>query len=363
MKQDDIKRMADISPFKTLCSRAKALATWLMVIWLMFSTTMPAWAGQDINKTFHAKAYSGSRAREYIVHVPTGYQENQPIPLVMVLHGCQETHKTIRHDTKFNRLADREGFAVIYPFITRYNGLRSRNCWGFWFKEHIHEGKGEVQDLRAMVEEVQRDYNIDPNRIHITGLSSGGGMAVAAMVAHSELFASGSTTAGLPYSETALSVGRNCFNPGIFKPLPTVVAAMKAEIRRDPPAEKAKRIVPLLAIHSENDCTVNIQASYNLRDSFLKLWQQTLRLALAEVKVTQASGVTKGTPWNHQKYFVNSSNTTIIETFFVKGLPHGWYGDRNGQYAFANAPDTTQLVWEFFKHHPFEVKHNETEKT
>jgi poly(hydroxyalkanoate) depolymerase family esterase len=221
------------------------------------------------------------------------------------------------------------------------------------FDEHIHEGRGEVQDLRSIVEEVQHDYNIDPNRIHIAGLSSGGGMTVAALVAHSELFASGSTTAGLPYSETAYAVGRNCFNRGIFKPIPAVANAMKAEIAKDPPQENAKRIVPILAIHSQDDCTVNIQASKNIRDSFLRMWEQNLGLAFSKVRGTQESGVTKGTPWTHRKYYLDSSDRTIAETFFIKGLPHGWYGDRNGQYAFSNAPDTAKLVWDFFKSHPF----------
>ncbi|MCU0536900.1 MAG: PHB depolymerase family esterase, partial [Hydrococcus sp. Prado102] len=201
----------------------KLLAVVLLAVGLISLVAAPALAGQDISKTFQALDYPGSRSRQYIIHLPSGYRrDSEPIPLVMVLHGCKETHKTIRYDTKFNRLADREGFAVVYPFITSYNGLRNPNCWGFWFNEHIHEGRGEVQDLRSIIEEVRRDYFIDPNRIHIAGLSSGGGMTIAALVAHSELFASGSSTAGLPYSETAYSVGRSCFNKGIFKPLPMV---------------------------------------------------------------------------------------------------------------------------------------------
>jgi poly(hydroxyalkanoate) depolymerase family esterase len=271
----------------------------------------------------------------------------------MVLHGCNQTHETIKHDTDFDSLADQEGFAVVYPFITSDNLLRIKNCWGFWLDEHIHEGSGEVQDLRSIIEEVQRDYQIDPNRIHITGLSSGAGMTVAALVAHSELFASGASTAGLPYSETESSVGYTCFNPGKFKSVPQVAAAMKSEIDRDPPQENAKRVVPILAIHSTDDCTVNIKASENIRDSFLQLWQQGFGLDFSTLKITEESGVTKGTPWTLKQYAVEPGSRTIAETLFVEGLAHGWYGNRDGQYAFANAPNTAQLVWDFFKSHPF----------
>lgn len=331
----------------------KLLAALLLSIWLILTTTTPALAGQDVYKTLQARAYPGSQNREYIVHLPTNYNGSQPVPLVMVLHGCKQTHETIKHDTDFDSLADQEGFAAVYPFITKYNGFRSQNCWGFWFDEHIHEGGGEVQDLRSIIEEVQRDYKIDPNRIHITGLSSGAGMTVAALVAHSELFASGSPTAGLPYSETASSVGFSCSNPGTFKSVAQVAAAMKSELDKDPPQEKAKRVVPLLAIHSTDDCTVNVKASENIRDSFLQLWKQGFGVDFSTLKVTEESGVTKGTPWTLKKYAVEPGSRTLAETLFVKGLPHGWYGNRDGQYAFSKAPNTAQLVWDFFKSHPF----------
>jgi poly(hydroxyalkanoate) depolymerase family esterase len=271
----------------------------------------------------------------------------------MVLHGCNQTHKTIKHDTDFDRIADQEGFVVVYPFITNYHDWRNKNCWGFWFAQHIHEGEGEVQDLRSIIEEIQQDYNIDPHHIHITGLSSGAGMTIAALVAHSELFASGATTAGLPYSETASAVGFTCYNQGIFKSIDRVVNSMSREIDRDSPQEHSNRVVPILAIHSEDDCTVNLKASENIRDSFLQLWQQGFDLDLSTLNITEESGITKGTPWTWKKYAVSSDRETIAETLFLKGLPHGWYGNKDGRYAFSNAPNTAQLIWDFFKTHPF----------
>ena len=48
-------------------------------------------------------------------------------------------------------------------------------CWEWWIDANIHEGRGEVADLAEIVKEVQHDYQVDPNRIHIAGLSSGAG--------------------------------------------------------------------------------------------------------------------------------------------------------------------------------------------
>jgi poly(hydroxyalkanoate) depolymerase family esterase len=295
----------------------------------------------DARKNFRRRDYAGSRDRDYIVHLPSDHDPaGRPLPLVMVLHGCHEDHEAIRHDTDFNGVADREGFIVVYPFITTYDGFRSKNCWGFWKDKHIHEGRGEVQDLCEIIGEVRRDYRVDPDRIHVSGLSAGAAMAVAAMVAHSGLIASGASTAGVPYSETPGSVSRNCKFPGVFKPVDQVVGAMDAEMGEE------KRPVPILIIHSTGDCEVNIRASENIRDA----WGKAFGVDTAS-PVLSVSGVTEGTPWSHNRYGARDGGT-VVETLFVEGLPHGWYGGRDGKFAFSNAPDTAQLAWEFFKSHP-----------
>ncbi len=311
-----------------------SVLAWLLL--LVFSSTL---AGEDVNHRFTAKPYPGSKDRDYMVHLPTGYDANQPLPLVMVLHGCKQTHHTIKNESGFDALADTEGFIVVYPFITRYDGLRNENCWGFWFEQEIHAGAGEVEDLAGIIDEVAANYAVDPNRIHVTGLSSGGAMAVVTMVAHSERIASGAETAGLAYGETAASVPRSCTFPGVLKSPAESAAAMDAEMGA------GKRRAPLFIVHSENDCTVNIQAARNLRDS----WGLAFGLDTAS-PLTTSSGVTRGTPWTRNGY--GSDGEVVLETLFLQGLDHGWYGNGDGDYAFSNAPDSARLMWEFFQAHP-----------
>lgn len=312
------------------------VSAWLLSLLFVATTAL---AGQDVDRTFTAKAYPGSKNREYIVHLPTGYDASRPRPLVMVLHGCKQTHRTIKNESGFDALADAEGFIVVYPFITRYDGLRNENCWGFWFDQEIHAGAGEVQDLAGIIDEVAAAYAVDPNRIHITGLSSGGAMAVAVMVAHSERIASGAETAGLAYGETAASVPRSCTFAGVLKSPAESAAAMDGEMGA------GKRLVPLFIVHSENDCTVNIQAARNLRDS----WGIAFGVDTANPMMTR-SGTTQGTPWTRSSY--GSAGVVVLETLFLKGLNHGWYGNGDGEYAFSNAPDSARLMWDFFQAHP-----------
>ena len=225
-------------------------------------------AGELLQKQFAAKSYSGSRDRNYKVFVPSSYTGQDRVPLVMVLHGCSQTDVNMVNETRFKDLAERDNFIVVYPFVTSYDPTppRASNCWGFFIDQQIHKGAGEVEDLHQIALEVEAEFKIDPNRRYVTGLSSGAGMSVDLAVAQSAYFAAAGSVEGLPYSETASAVGFVCANPGMFKPVSADAVAMQREQQQ--PDEQ--RPVPIMAIHSRNDCVVNILGSQNIRDSWIR---------------------------------------------------------------------------------------------
>ncbi|MEZ5447936.1 MAG: PHB depolymerase family esterase [Thiolinea sp.] len=138
-----------------------------------------------------------------IGYTPENYRAEEALPLLVVLHGCRQTQHDICAISGFDRIADRERFIVVYPFqLTGYLTPRNRNCWGWWMSIHIRAGGGEVQDVRRIIEQTRHEFSVDPQRIHITGLSSGAAMSVAALVAHGSLFASGASVAGIAYGES-----------------------------------------------------------------------------------------------------------------------------------------------------------------
>ena len=296
----------------------------------------------DVSHTFQARRYPGSRTRRYVVHLPHGQTGSRPRPLVVVLHGCRQDNRDIEQITGFNELADRHGFFVAYPFITSYRGLRNRNCWGWWFDREIHAGAGEVEDLWQIVEEIRQHYPVDERRIHVTGLSSGGGMTVAMLVAHAGKIASGAAVAGLPYAEKAEAVRHELNATPRNRPVITISQAMRAEMGSD------ARVVPLQIIHSHDDDKVDIQSACVLRDSWGHCFGVDTRAAhrLRE-------GETAGTGWEHASYR-DDSGRAVIETLFLEGPGHGWYGGKPGRYSFTDAPDITTQIWKFFTAHPLE---------
>ncbi len=306
-------------------------------------------AGQFEKRMLIAKSYPGSRDRQYQVFVPSSYDGQTPVPMVMVLHGCRQTEANMINETRFKDVAERDGFIVVYPFITSFDGLRNPNCWGFFLDQHIHQGAGEVEDLHQVALEVEAAFKIDPQRRYVTGLSSGAGMAVVLATAYSEYFAAAGSVAGLPYSETSSSVGFVCGNPGTFKPVSADVDAMRAEQRR--PEEQ--RPISIMAIHSNNDCTVNPLGSRNIRDSWLR------RYGVGQTAVGSDDCTAEGVACTQTRF--GTPQRSVVETVFYEGQrgditgagSHYWVGDNRGEFANPTGPSATDLLWAFFRAHPF----------
>lgn len=118
-------------------------------------------------------------------------------PLVVVLHGCTQNAAGYDHGSGWSRLADRHGFALLYPEQQR--GNNANLCFNWFEPGDTMRGQGEAASIAAMIGEMTRRHSIDPKRVFITGLSAGGAMASAMLATYPELFAAGAIIAGLPY--------------------------------------------------------------------------------------------------------------------------------------------------------------------
>ncbi|MEW2143303.1 PHB depolymerase family esterase [Micromonospora vinacea] len=76
---------------------------------------MPWQMGEgDRNHVYNGDAGS----QRYQVHLPPQQDGTARLPVVMAIHGCAMTGygwNSMKSTTQFNRLADREGFIVVYP--------------------------------------------------------------------------------------------------------------------------------------------------------------------------------------------------------------------------------------------------------
>jgi polyhydroxybutyrate depolymerase len=121
---------------------------------------------------------SGGRTRTYFVHTPPGYDGNEKLPLVMVLHGGGGNAENAEKMSGMSDKADAVNFLVVYPDGTggvgdHFHTWNSGNCCAYALKNNVDD----VAFLRGLLEKLEYEYAVDPKRVYVTGISNGGMMA------------------------------------------------------------------------------------------------------------------------------------------------------------------------------------------
>ena len=132
----------------------------------------------------------GGESRGYVLHVPPGHDRARPTPLVISLHGGALWGAAQRDISRWNDLADREGFIVAYPSGA---GRASPRSW------RMHPGPGRNRDLEfitRLIDSLIVRHNVDPERVYVNGLSNGGGMTFALACAAADRVAAAGIVGG-----------------------------------------------------------------------------------------------------------------------------------------------------------------------
>jgi polyhydroxybutyrate depolymerase len=137
--------------------------------------------------------YTGSMAfkglnRTYLIHIPPSYDKTKSMPLVIALHGGGVSAEQMVEHTRggFNTLSDREGFIVVYPYgiNKKWNDGRKRN------------NIDDVGFISALIDQFAEEFNIDTNRVCVTGISNGAMMSYRLAIELSEKIAAIAAVAG-----------------------------------------------------------------------------------------------------------------------------------------------------------------------
>lgn len=117
----------------------------------------------------------GGRTRRYILHVPPGHDPGKAVPLVMVLHGATQSAESAERMSSMSELADKNDFIAVYPSGTgrdadaRIPTWNAGNCCAYAMENHVDD----VGFLRTLIEQLEREDNVDPKRVYVTGISNG----------------------------------------------------------------------------------------------------------------------------------------------------------------------------------------------
>ena len=250
--------------------------------------------------------------REYIVHVPSGYQEGDNLPLVIVYHGFGGCAFYMSDETGgLNDVADEEGFFVAYPQAA-YRPAKEDTYWepGFNGGESIYED--DIYFTEQLIGHIDEEFSVDLSRVYASGYSNGGMLTYSLACLRGDLFS------GVCVMSGALLDEMDACNPN--------------------------QSVPMIIFHGIGDFVLpyNGDEYYASVPDVVSLWLDHFQIPTSTLNSAELNGGNV----IHDSYHGGPSNTclslyTVMEEYGSPG-DHVWFSqDMDGV-----SPNV--VMWEFF---------------
>jgi polyhydroxybutyrate depolymerase len=273
--------------------------------------------------TFHIRnrsngfMISSGDKREYLLYVPRSYDRSKPTPLVISMHGAGGWPVQQMNLSQWNRLADSQGFIVVYPSGAESAGPR---VW------HVGPDFGkDVRFISKLIDKLEAAYNIDPERIYANGFSNGGGMAFVLSCTLSDRIA---------------AVGM----VGAAQTLPWSWC-------------RERRAVPMIAFHGTADSFALYHggiswvapAPFPAVETWTTNWARRNHCAHNPIESAVAADVTR-------REYTNCADNAGVVLYTIHRGGHQWFGGQPLPEWFvgpdSRSIDATSQMWAFFRAHP-----------
>lgn len=279
----------------------------------------PALPGRSIAGSFTL----GGAHRDYKLYIPP-QAGREPLPLVVMLHGCTQNPDDFAAGTAMNDAARERGCYVLYPAQSRQ--ANPHGCWN-WFKHnHQQRDRGEPALVAGMTRQMLAQHAIDPRRVYVAGLSAGGAMATILGVAYPELYAAVGVHSGLA--------------AGVATDLPTALAAMRSgNVGRG-----TAHGVPTIVFHGDKDATVHPSNG-----------EQVIAACAGPAAALETHRIDgqSGRASTRRVHRDPADGRVLGEHWLVHGAAHAWSGgNAQGSYTDSSGPDATAEMLRFFFEHP-----------
>jgi poly(hydroxyalkanoate) depolymerase family esterase len=265
--------------------------------------------------------------RAYRLFIPSRYQ-GQPLPLIVMLHGCTQSPEDFAAGTRMNFIAEEQTCFVVYP--AQRSDANQAKCWNWFRAADQQRGKGEPSLIAGITRQIMRDYSVDPNRVYVGGLSAGAAAAAIMGVTYNDLYAAIGVHSGLA-----------C---GAATDLPSAFVAMRQGGGSDDRVVlSGGPSVPTIVFHGDRDTTVH-------PNNGGQILEQSIRTTNTQKKVHRGQ-----VPGGHaftRTILSDGSGRGILEHWNIHGAGHAWSGGSPlGSYTDARGPDATREMLRFFLEH------------
>lgn len=237
------------------------------------------------------------------IYVPDGMAIGAP--LVVVLHGCTQIAEGYDVGAGWTRMAEQQGFAVLFPEQQRANNPNL--CFNWFVPEDSRRNSGEALSISQMIATVVSRYKLDDSRVFINGLSAGGAMTAVMLATYPEIFAGGAIIAGLPY--------------GIATTVPEAFDRMRGHGL--PAASDLQGLVQKASGHAGPWPTISVWHGADDRtvvpanaDAIVTQWRGVHDLPAAPSSIERTQNCSKRT-------WTGSDGRAFIEEYRIAGMGHG----------------------------------------
>jgi poly(hydroxyalkanoate) depolymerase family esterase len=265
-------------------------------------------------------------SRSYKLFVPSGYQ-GQPLPLIVMLHGCTQSPDDFAAGTRMNFIAEERTCLVVYP--AQRGDANPSKCWNWFRSADQRRDEGEPSLIAGITRQVMKDYSVDPKRVFVAGLSAGGAAAAIMGATYADLYAAVGIHSGLAY--------------GAATDMPTAFAAMRLGGGAGCLTIAGGPTVPTIIFHGDRDTAVHPDNGAQAVEQAIGATRTRKRVHRGQIP--GGHGYTRTTHSNGER--------EILEHWNIHGAGHAWSGgSAAGSYTDPQGPDATKEILRFFLENP-----------
>ena len=266
--------------------------------------------------------------RTYKLYIPGGFT-GQPLPLLIMLHGCTQSSVDFARGTRMNELAEKALCFVAYP--EQAQPANTSKCWNWFQPANQQRDNGEPSLIAGITRQIMGNYPVDANRVYIAGLSSGGAMAAIMAATYPDLYAAVGVHSGIAY--------------GVAQDLPSAFKVMQQGATG--PVRSLSEAIPIIVFHGDCDTTVSPLNA----DRMLEQWLQASPGRQSSLR--ESSGQVAGGHAYTRRIYTDAAGLVLAEEWVIRQAGHAWSGGSSiGSYTDPRGPDASTEMMRFFAAHP-----------